>query len=159
MRRRNPQRYATLLKLRKRNEDLKSGEMAASTRELNNAHTFQQELIAYQRQMLERSHTAYGTLNAADARAAHQFGRYLSDRIVSQDAQIQILKHKVAATRSELETTMKDRRIVEKIMNNAIEVLNQHRQKAEQREHDEVASIRAATKILRKRKETVSDNG
>jgi len=158
MRRRNPQRYATLLKLRKRKEDLKSGEMAEATRELHNAQAFQRELMAYQREILDRARTDQGAFDAADVRAVHQFGRYLSDRIVSQDAQIQILRHKVTTTRSELEESMKDRRIVEKIMSNARDVVNQHRLKTEQREHDEVASIRAAIHT-QKRQRTVNDHG
>jgi len=159
MRRKDPNRYAALLKLRQRKEDMKSGEMAESTRELHNAQIFQNELMVNQRQMLERSHRAEGILDAEDVRASHQYGRYLADRIVEQDAQIQMLKHKVSITRSELEETMKDRRIVEKIMSNALDIVNQHRQKAEQREHDEVASIRSALKRVNIQKKSVSKNG
>ncbi len=153
---RRPQHYATLLRIRKRQEDLKAQALAAARRGVGNAETQRAELEAQQRRALDDAASAASAAGAAgpvvDGPRVVQFlhyERHLGRLAVAKDAEIIGLEKVAEERRTELEETMKQRRIAERLVEGAERAVLEKAQKAELVLNDESASVRAALSMGR----------
>jgi flagellar FliJ protein len=152
---RTPQRYKTLLRVRKQLENQESQKHATAMRNVENAKRERSELEDYQKQVLERA----GNLqrehgNPADLRALYQHERYLAQSITDKEASITQLNQYQQSQREELVAAMKQRRVIEKLMENIQEEEKEIHSKFEQKQMDETNSIRTA--FLRKHVQQVT---
>lgn len=137
--------YETLLRIRKRQEDLKAQALAAARREVHAAEGQRARIAQEQRRVVER---AGGLLkerfDAAELRCYYQYERYLSWLGDAKDAEIRTLEEVAETKRAELEEATKSRRMVEKLKERHIKAHAKQVQKDEQRLTDEVGTTHAA---------------
>ena len=140
-------RYGTLLRVRKRQEELKAVSLAAARRHLRNAEAERDELTGMRMGALlaagERTSRPFA---APDLQRYYQYERHLARELVAKEAEIVQLARKEEFCRSELETAMKGRRTVERLEERHLETLRGELAKADQRHLDEVAVSRQARK-------------
>ena len=137
--------YATLLRVRKRQEDLKAGAFAQAQRSVRRAEAERTEILAYQQRIVYGAERASKTLdNPASVRHYLLFERHLARRAVDKDSEIAALKNVAEDRRQELETSMKEKRMVERLLERAHEERERRRAEMERKAADEIASIRAA---------------
>jgi flagellar export protein FliJ len=142
---RTPKRYKTLLRIRKQSEDQESQKHATAMRNVHNAQREHEELEEYQKQVLERAGNLQRTNgNPADLRALYQYERHLAQTITEKEAVIVQLKQKQQAQRDDLVEAMKQRRVIEQLMENIREEEKEIHSKFEQKQVDETNSIRTA---------------
>lgn len=111
-----PFAYETLLRIRKRQEDLRAMAMAAARRDVNNAEEQRTRLAAEQRNSLERwAGYLKECLDAGEARRYHQYERHLARLIDDKDADIRRLEGIAEEKRGELLDASKRKRIVGKL--------------------------------------------
>jgi len=142
---RSPQRYKTLLRIRKQSEDQEALKHAEAMRKVQNAQQERNELERYRSQVLDRA----GKLleqneNPADLRALYQYERHLALSITDKDAMIIQLKQSQQVQREELVNAMKQRRVIEQLMENLAAEEKEFQSKFEQKQMDEMNTMRAA---------------
>lgn len=137
--------YATLLRVRKRQEDLKAGAFAEAQRSVRRAESERSEIVAYQQRIVYGAERASKTLeNVTSVRQYLLFERHLARRAVDKDSEIGALKNVAEDRRQELESSMKQRRMVERLLERAREERERRRAELDRKAADETASIRAA---------------
>lgn len=147
MPRRKRFQYDTLLRIRRRQEDLKAEALAAARRRVGAAERQRTELAQQQRRTLEEAgQAARRRFDAADVRRYYQYERHLAGLTVELDARIAELRNNAETRRDELEEAMKDRRIVEKLKERRDKMFLQKALKDEQRQSDESAVNQAAAR-------------
>lgn len=145
MLRRNLRQHATLLRVRKRQEDLKAQAMAVARREVALAKGARLALRDERQRMFGLAgSTARETFDADEVRRYYQHERHLAQRTDSKDAEIVELEAKAEERRAELEEAMKGRRVIEKLGERRQAALVKETRKEEQRFNDEVATNRSA---------------
>lgn len=147
---RRPEHYSTLLRIRKRQEDLKAQALAAARRAVGNAERQRVELEDQQRGALDDASRA--AVPVVDGPRVDQFlhyGRHLGRLAVAKDSEIIGLEKVAEERRVELEETMKERRIAERLVERAERAIFQKARNAEQELNDESASVRAALRLRR----------
>jgi flagellar protein FliJ len=138
-------RYGTLLRVRQRQEDLKSMALAEMRRvvhyaERQHAEIVHQQLAAFSAAAaLTREH-----FDASDIRRYFLYERHLSRLAVEKDAEITHLRGQEHERRNELEQAMKKRKILERLKERQDHAYQYALGKEEQKRLDEVAVNRAA---------------
>lgn len=135
----------TLLRIRKRKEELEAQALADAHRDVDQA-TRQREALAreQQRALTRMGELSQGEFDASDVRRYHQHERYLAARGVDKDADIRALEAVREERRAALEEASKRKRVVEKLIERRTGAWRDHVARQEQRALDETASIRAA---------------
>ena len=153
MPRRKPFQYDTLLRVRRRQEDLRAQALAAVRRDLEAAESHRADIANERMCTLRRaSETASRGFTASDVRRFFQYERHLALLGTEADARIRELREAVAGRREELEEAMKQRRIVEGLREQRQTAFLRELNKEEQAMADEVASNAAALERIRYRR-------
>lgn len=145
---RRPEQYATLLRVRKRQEDLNAQVLAGVRRELRAAELQREDFEDQQRRAIDSAQAHAGA--DFDERLFCRYVRYqrhLARMAVAKDAEIEQLRHQVEGRRLELETAMRQRRMVDKLIERSESIASKRVKKEEQRSSDEAASTQAALAI------------
>ena len=135
----------TLLRIRKRQQDLKALDLAVAQREVREAEQKRGQLAAEQRQAMTRmDETAKAHFDVSELRRCHQYERHLAHLIDDTDAAIQQLEGVVEEKRSALGQALQDKRIVEKLKERQNAAHAKELAREAQHAADEVASNYAA---------------
>ncbi len=144
MNRRRLNALATLLRIRRRQEDLKAQALAQARRDVRVATDQRDEIEAYQRRMLERAgEMTQGDFDASAVRQVYQHERHLSRLAAERDVAIRRLDQVAETRRGELEMALKRRRMVEQLETRAATRYRDFRNQQEQKQNDEIATSRA----------------
>lgn len=152
-----PFQFETLLRIRKRQEDLRAMDVATALRDLRAAVQQRANIEQEQQRALTRWGTQLaGQLDVDDARRYHQYERHLARLIDDKDAQIQRLERLLTRKRSDLIEASKKKQIVEKLKErrNAAHAFFLRRE--DQRASDETATNYAA--VARQQETLASDH-
>ncbi|MFO7975983.1 MAG: flagellar export protein FliJ [Candidatus Hydrogenedentota bacterium] len=139
-----PFRYGTLLRVRQRQEDLKSMALAKMRRAVLSAEQQHKEIVG--QQLAAFSSAAAMTrehFDVSDIRRYFLYERHLSRLAVEKDAEITHLRTQEEERRSELEQAMKDRKMLERLKERRERALQYALGKEEQKRLDESAVNRA----------------
>ncbi|MDQ1258021.1 MAG: Flagellar FliJ protein [Candidatus Hydrogenedentes bacterium] len=140
-----PFQYDTLLRIRRRQEDLRAQALATTQRDIRAAEAQRDELNEQRRRTLDRAGEAVKTkFNAGDVRRYYQYERYLAHLASETDAKIAQLRREADKRRAELDSAMKRRRVIEKLKERREEAFQTEMNKDQQKMIDEAATIRAA---------------
>ncbi|MDZ4860646.1 MAG: flagellar FliJ family protein [Candidatus Hydrogenedentes bacterium] len=138
-------KYATLLRVRERQERLKAQVLGEARREIRFAEAQREALAEEQRRVLEEAGVAAGhTVDARKAQALIHYERHIARRAVDKDAEIHGLRAVEERKRIDLEEAMKRRKIVERLTERVRLTYLEHVRKEEQKQFDETASVQAA---------------
>lgn len=142
---RRPEQYSMLLRVRKRQEDLSAMTLATARREVRNAEAQRDEFERLQRETLATAaERASGTVDPFQMRQFLQYQRHLAWLTVGKNAQIAGLNDEAENRRQALGESMKQRRVVERLMEHARDAVREKARRDEQRLDDETSSTRAA---------------
>ncbi len=137
--------FGTLLRIRKRQEELRALAFADARREVRTAERERDELSAWRREMFDEAGTrARAVFDPGDVRLYYRYERHLARLIDDKDAQIVQLSGTAEQRRMELDDAMKRRRIIEKLLERKERQAHEDMRKAEQKSADETASKYAA---------------
>jgi flagellar export protein FliJ len=138
-------RYKTLLRVRRREEEVKALALAQTMRRLGRARRERDEIVARQRAMLgDAQRMMSGAFDASDVLRFYQFEQHLARLAVEKDALILELTGEERARRAELEEAVKRKKMIERLKEHHQEMLRTERAKEEQRLLDDVAAMKAA---------------
>jgi len=138
-------RYDTLLRVRRRQEDLRAQALAAARREVRIAKDHRARIAAEQMRALALAgEMMEGVFDASEVRRYYQYERHLARLRDSKDAQIRQLEAKAEIRRRELEAATKSKRVMEKLKDRQDGAYRDYLRTSEQRRLDEVATVRAA---------------
>ena len=148
---RRPEQYATLLRVRKRQEDLNAQVLAGVRREMRAAELQREDFERQQRRAID-SAQAYTGEDFDERLFCRYVGyqRYLARMAVAKDAEIEQLRQQVEGRRLDLENAMCKRRMVDRLIERSERILLKKVKKEEQRLSDEAASTQAALAIVSK---------
>jgi len=137
--------YKTLLRVRKTQEELKAQALAEARHRRQTAEGQRAELMAQRAQLLsEAGERAKGAFDPRLVRLYYQHERHIRHQIDDKDASIRGLAEAEEERRQELEGAMKERRLVERLIERWEEEYRAEVNKDLQALSDEVASSRAA---------------
>ena len=140
-----PDRYATLLRVRKRVEELKANALASAQRYELAAHTRLSEIEHERRDALGRaSQLAREPNRVSRIPDLIHYERHLGRVALNQSAEIEKLADEAEARRGELQEAVTQRRKVDRLMERARDSFRDWLKIQDQRATDEVATIRAA---------------
>ena len=138
-------RYGTLLRVRQRQEELKSMALAQMRRAVRVAEQQRSEIVGQQLAALttaaERTQEDF---DAGDVRRYFLYERHLSRLAVEKDAEITDLRTREDERRLQLEDAMKDRKMLERLKARKEKAYQYAVNKEEQKLLDEAAVNRAA---------------
>ncbi|MFP4502062.1 MAG: hypothetical protein ACLFTT_13755 [Candidatus Hydrogenedentota bacterium] len=138
---RKPGHFATLLRVRKRQENRQSAMLGHVRKVIAHAQEDRQAIAHQQQAALDKAgQLARKRFDAADVRRFYQYERYLARRADEKDAEIQKLTQEEAQERAKLEDAMKHRRMAEHLEDHVANTYAGHVRKFEQQQSDEVAS-------------------
>ena len=144
--------YGTLLRVRKRQEDLCAETLAAKRREVAAAQAQRASIGREQeRVLLEAGQRARRRFLADDVRRYYLYERHLAQQAVHTDARIVELGREAQARRAELEEAMKRRRILERLQERQDGACRAHLAKDERDREDETAANHEAAARARAR--------
>ncbi len=138
-------RFATLLRVRELQEELKAQELGKVQRELALARQEREHLVAEQQRMLEEA--ARKTRDVFDAAPVVQYfyhERFLSRRLDELDARIAQLRELEEARRQEVAEASKAKRVVQRLREKHQKAMQMEINKIEQMLADEVAVSRVS---------------
>jgi len=145
MARSGPFQYEMLLRIRKRQEDLKAQALAISRREVQAAQDQRAQLADEQQRALFRAgELSQHQFDASEVRCYYQYERHLARLGDVKDAAIMELLGIAESRRHELEEATKRKRIVEKLKERRLRAHHKEIRRVEQRLADEAASNFAA---------------
>lgn len=148
MARRKPGHYATLLRVRKRQEELKAQTLATTRREVRKSENERASIGEQQQRTLEKAgDLAKDVFDPSEVRQYHQYERHLARLAVQKDAEIRSLRRRADKERRDLEDAIKRRRITEKLEERTATAYQEHVWKEEQKRADETASNYAALEL------------
>jgi len=140
---RKPGHFATLLRVRKRVEELKAQALAATRGKIYAARNQRAAIAEEQKETLMRAGALLReTFDASDVRRYYQFERHLARLAVRKDAEIRSLERTATGQRKELEEAVKGRRVAEKLEDRTKAAYEDFVRKEEQKLVDELASGR-----------------
>ena len=154
---RRPERYATLARVRRHQEEQRAQALARARRVVSGLEDQRRELEAYQKRILEEAGRQASDPVAADLRALYVFERHLVRLADDMDVEIEARRHDAEGRRGEFEEAVKRRRIVERLIEKAEEDVHDRIRRREQRQQDEIAAIQFARESLRRRRESETD--
>jgi len=138
-------RYGALLRVRRRQEEIKALALAHVRGEIRRAEDQRAFVLGEQRRILEEAgRAAQKEFDAADVHRYYQYERHLARLAVEKDADLAQLRRTEETRRAELEDAMKRKRIVERLEERYAEALAFEFRREEQKFTDEVASNQAA---------------
>jgi flagellar export protein FliJ len=141
MARRPSVHYDTMLRIRKRQEDLRARALAAAHQEVLRAERELASIEAKQRETLqEAGKRATKHFDARDIRLYYQYERHLARLADEKSAEIIELRAQEQKRRTELEDAMKQRRVMEKLIERKRRTYFQEVRKEEQAFADETAA-------------------
>lgn len=146
MRKRTARRFRleTVLRVRKRQEDLRAMALAETQAGIGKAQRRRDELSAMQRLALTNaSAVTQSAFDAADVRRYFQYERHLARNVVETDARLAELNGIAADRRLELEEASRKKRAIERLRERHVNTLGEAYRYWEQRVSDEIASSRA----------------
>ena len=145
MRRRDRRfRLATVLRVRKRQEEIRAQALAETKAVILGAQRERHELVELQRAMLMNADAlTRDAFDAADVRQFFQYERHLAHRVVDADARIAEQLHIAEDRRAELEDASRNRKAIEKLEDRHRGHVAAAGQYWEQRTSDEIAAARA----------------
>lgn len=137
-------RLETVLRVRKRQEDLRAMALAETQAGIGKAQRRREELTAMQRSALtEASARTRAAFDAADIRRFFQYERHLARNVVETDARLAELHGIADNRRVELEEASRKKRAIERLRDRHAQTVAEAYRYWEQRVSDEVASSRA----------------
>lgn len=140
-----PDRYATLLRVRKRVEELKANALASAQRDELAARDTLAGVELAQRDALGRaSDIASGTDGLRRVSDLIDYERHLGRVALNQGTEIEKLANEAEVHRNELQEAVMQRRMVDRLMERAREAFQHWLNIQDQRLTDETATIRAA---------------
>jgi flagellar export protein FliJ len=140
-----PFQYGALLRIRKRQEDLKALALAEARRRVAVACEQRTRIVEEQRRALEHAGTlAHGEFDPSEVRRYYQYERHLARLGDAKEAEIITLTKNAEQRRLELEEASKSKRIMEKLEERHTLAHLTHLRKTEQRISDETATNYAA---------------
>jgi len=143
-------RYEVLLRVRKRQEDIKAQALAVKRNEHAALRRQRRELDERRRTMLKEADIPRGArVDPVRLQAVYQFERHLARRADAKDAEIAVHAGVVQAARAELESALAQKRIMEKLIERAETIERAAALRRQQRWHDESAVIRFAHRRVR----------
>lgn len=138
---RTPGQLNTLLRIRRRQEDMKAQAVAETRRKTDFAREQQRALAEAQNSALEQAgELARKEFDAGDVRRYYQYERHLARLSVEKDAEIRGLESEAETRRRALEGAMKRRRIIERLQEHRLASFLVEQRKDEQKLTDEVAN-------------------
>ena len=145
MDRKGPLRYKMLLRVRKMQEGLRAQEFAQALCRTRDLEKQKRDLDDYQPQVLERAGTeATARFVARRVRSLYQFERHLGRLADRKDVEVANQRKVADARWTELEDTIKKRRIVERLIEKTQQQRDYWFNRLEQRLHDELSAIHFA---------------
>jgi len=133
--------YGTLLRVRKRQEDLCAETLAIKRREVAAAQAQRASIGREQeRTLLEAGQRARQRFLADDVRRYYVYERHLAQQAVHTDARIAELGREAQAHRAALEEAMKRRRVLERLEERLDGAYRAHLAKEERGREDETAT-------------------
>lgn len=149
---RKPFRLATVLRIRRLQEDIKGQALAKVCRDIHVTEQQHAELVQQQRRALEQAgRVAHQEFDAGDVQRYYVYERYLARSAVEKDAEIAQLRELEVQRRGELEEAMKRRRTVELLEGRYLQAFHGWLRKELQRVSDESATNQAAVRRLENR--------
>lgn len=145
MPRRDPDRFDTLVRVRKRQEQVRAQSLADVRTQIRSVQKQRQQISEEQVRMFEEASDAVEErLAGPEIHLYFQYERHLARLAVDRDATLRRLHTVEEERRSALEDAMKRRRVVERLQERyAIEAASEFR-KTEQKMNDEIAGVRAS---------------
>lgn len=141
--------YETILRIRKRQEDIKAQALAAARRHVHAARRERTRIAEEQMRALHAAQSiAQGRFDADEVRRYYQYERHLAHLADAKDAAIRQLEAVAEEKRGALETAAKTRRVMERLVERRLMAQLHHLRKMEQSAMDEAATIRAALGIV-----------
>ena len=141
----DPHRFDTLLRVRKRQEEIQAQALATAKRNVQAAQDQRSKLAQERINTFQKAgEVVHPQFDASEVRTYYQYARHLAYLGDLKDMEIRELATKAEERRKELEIAMKARRIVEKLMERKMTVLKKELAKQEQQAIDEVATNYAA---------------
>lgn len=145
---RKPGHYAMLLRVRKRQEEVRAQTLASTRREIRQTENERASIGDEQQRTLEKAgQLAKEVFDPSEVRRYHQYERHLARLAVQKDAEIRSLRRRADKERRDLEEAMKRRRISEKLEEHTAEAYHEHVRKEDQKRADETASNYAALEL------------
>ena len=145
---RAPNRYATLLRVRKQREDLKAQELATSRRAVQRSQRERSSLELTRQSALEQAgKTLLEEFDAAQIRRYYQYERHLAILRDQKDAEIRDLQSVASEKREALEEATQARHIAEKLHEGQREAHRVDVNKEAQKQLDETATMYAARNL------------
>lgn len=140
-----PFRYDTLLRVRQRQEKLKSMALAEMRRAVDFAEQQRAEILEQQFAALNAAgELTQREFNASEVRRYFSYERHLARLAVEKDAEIRHLRSQEHGRRKELETAMKRRKMLERLKERLDEAYDYVMNREERKRLDETAVNRAA---------------
>ncbi len=137
-------RLTTVLRVRKRQEELRAQALAETQTGIRNAEHRRTELVTLQRTMLSNADAlTRAEFDAADVRRYYQYERHLSRCVVDTDAQLAQLSGVAEDRRVELEEAIQKKKAIERLQVRHRAAVADDVRYWEQRTNDEIASGRA----------------
>lgn len=153
MKPRTPQRYETLLRVRKHQEELKSVALAQERRILRDLNHQREDIEEYRLGVLQRAGTEAAERPVAGRLAAyHRFERHLRRLADDKDVEIGEQQQVCEEKRAELEEAIQRKRIVERLTEKAEKNLYEWNTRREQRFHDDLSAVHFAGALISRRK-------
>lgn len=139
-------RFATLLRVRKLQQDRRSRELAQVRQLIVHAQNELDQLEREQRHMLsEAGQRARKTFDASDIQRHFQYARYLGDRMDRKSSQITSLRGEEAKRLETLHDAARQRRIAERLDERAAAEYDAFVDRETRKQVDEIAIVRAWT--------------
>ena len=146
----NRNRFKTLLRVRRRQEDRKAQELSSVHRQIRAAESERGNMERQQIAMLEQAaKLTRQEFDATDIQRYYQYERHLSRLVAEKDAEISELKDEEGEKRLELQEAMKQRRMAERLDERREEAFDDIVRKNSQKLSDEIAVTRAWMKERR----------
>jgi len=137
-------RLSTVLRVRKRQEELRAQALAETQATVRKTEHRRAELVGLQRIMLTNADAlTRENFDAADVRRYFQYERYLSRCVVDTDAQLAELAEAAEDRRAELEDAVQKKKVIDRLKERHREAVAADDRYWEQRTNDEIASGRA----------------
>ncbi|MBX7257134.1 MAG: flagellar export protein FliJ [Candidatus Hydrogenedentes bacterium] len=145
MPRRDPERFDTLLRVRKRQEQLRAQSLAEVRTQIRSVQRQRQQISEEQVRMIHEASEAVGEqLAGPEIHMFFQYERHLARLVVERDATLRRLRTVEEERRSALEDSMKRRRVVERLQERYQQEAATEQRKMEQKLNDEIAGVRAS---------------
>jgi flagellar FliJ protein len=141
----NPNRYDTLLRVRKRQEDIQAQSLAVARRDVLVARRQRSKLAQERQETFQHAgEMIHPRFDASEVRRFYQYARHLAYLGDLKDMEIRELLVVSEEKQKDLEVALKARRIVEKLKERKMAAFQKELAKQEQQAIDEVATNYAA---------------